>query len=616
MPLPQHAARRWSLPSPATLAVLLIVGYLVVAPLSLIVLGSVRDAPPGAGGSFTWEHLRTIATAPRLGRSLWNTALFAGFSTLIAVPIGTYLAWLVVRTDVAFRRTITVLALAPLVVPGILTTVAWSLILHPRIGLANATSVGLFGVDLVPVDAASLPGMIWADAADSISLPFLLMAAAFRAMDPAYEEAAAAAGADRATVVRQVTLPLLRPALAATTLIVFLKTVDSFDVPVLLGTQAGIRVLATDVYLAMREVPSQPNLGAAYALVYLALTTVGVLLYHRATRAGDRFITVTGRGYRPGRRELGGARRTHLALAAALLGATVLLPYAVIALTSVLPYYAPPTRDLLAGITLDHFRAVLFDTPVMRRALRNNLVAGAGASLVATLLGAAVAWLVVRRRVRGRVLLDVVATIPIAVPGVVLGLALLWLYLSIPLPIYATLWVIGIGYVTAFLPYAVRSATFALTQLDPELEEASAAAGAATRTTLRRVTLPLLAAGLVASFVFILSRTFKVLSLPVLLGGPGNEVLPVVIYDLAQSARYPRLSALGVLLVCFLAVLAVVGHRAVVWLSRGRATAAPFAPIDGADTPTTGRIPPTTGATVEAPPLHPSGVGATRPGPP
>ncbi len=536
------------------LALLAALAYLVVVPLATIVWGSVRTTPPGGDGGFTLDNLTTILGGDGVWSSLHNTGLFATASTVIAMVLGAYLAWVTERTDAPFRRAIYVFVMVPIVVPGILTTIAWALVLHEEIGLANVAVSTVTGNEVAPFDGYSLGGMIWADATDSITLPFLLIAAALRNMDPSLEEASRAAGASEATTLRRITLPVMRPALAATALIVFIKTVDSFEVPTVLGLPGGVRVLATDVYVATRRFPADPNLGAAYALLYLGVALVGLWAYHRVTRGAGRFVTIGGRGYRPARIALGSHRHRHGLAALTIVGVAVILPFLVVVYASLLPYYAPPSAGTWGQLTLDNYRYVLFEAPAVGRAVRNNLVAGLGASVVAVTLAALTSWVLVRGRSRLRGWLDAIAFAPIALPGIVLGLAVMWFYLTVPVPIYASLWIIGVAYVTAYLPYALRATHASMSQLDRELEESSAVAGARWGYTFWRITVPLISSGLVVGFIYVFSRTLKTLSLPVLLAGPGNEVLPVLIYDLYESGRYPELNALGVLMFVVLAV--------------------------------------------------------------
>lgn len=248
-------------------------------------------------------------------------------------------------------------------------------------------------------------------------------------------------------------------------------------------------------------------------------------------------------------------------LALAIVGTAVVLPFTVVVYASLLPYYTPPTAGIWEQLTLDNYRYVLFEAPAVGRAVRNNIVAGLGASVAAVTLAALISWVLLRGRTRLRGWLDAIAFAPIALPGIVLGLAVMWFYLTVPVPIYASLWIIGVAYVTAYLPYALRATHASMSQLDRELEESSAIAGARWGYTFRRITLPLVSSGLLVGLVYVFSRTLKTLSLPVLLGGPGNEVLPVLIYDLYESGRYPELNALGVLMFIVLTIGGLLAAR-------------------------------------------------------
>jgi iron(III) transport system permease protein len=530
-----------------------ILAGLVLVPLVAVAWRALGSPDLLAGAVPDLTRFTTALGSQTLGTALRTTLIFAGGSTLLACLLGGYLAWLTERTDLPLRRTAYVLVLVPLVVPGLLTTVAWTLLLHVRTGLLNRLALALPWVETPPFDAYTLAAMIWVEALDGLTLPFLLFVVALRALDPAYEEASATVGAGPWRTLRRVTLPLLAPALAAAVLLTFVRAVGSFAVPVAMGLPGGVRVLTIEVFLAARRFPSDAELAAAYALLHLAVALVGLMLYRRATRAGAH-VTLGGRASPPVRLRLGHVRYLHGAGAALILWVAVVLPVGVMVHGSFVPFTGAAWDTSLNDLTLDHYRWAISST-LVRRALVNNLVVGIGASAATVLLGALVAWFVVRGRTRGRGLLDAVATAPVALPGTVLALALMTVTLRLPFPIYATLWAIGLGYLVAFLPYAVRAAHAALLQVDPVLEEASAMAGAPWSRTFLRIVLPLLAPGLFAGGIYVLSRTFKSLAIPLLLAGPGDEVLPVVVYSLYESARYPALNAVGVLMTLLLVVL-------------------------------------------------------------
>jgi iron(III) transport system permease protein len=409
------------------------------------------------------------------------------------------------------------------------------------------------------LDVFGLPGMIAVEGLHLSPLVFLLMIAAFRSMDPALEESAAVSSAAPLTVLRRVTLPLLRPALLAATFISLIRGIEAFEVPALLGMPAGVWVFTSRIWQAFSTHPSDYAEGGAYALLLLAVTAVFGLLLLRLGHA-RRFETLTGRAFRPRRVELGRWRRPVAAAAGVYVAVAVVLPLAVLAYVSIQPFYGPPTLDRLRASTLDNYAAVLSDEATVR-AFGNSLVLALGTATAVVVLTALVAWIVVRTRLPGRRLLDLLASMPLAIPGLVLGVALLFVYLRAPIPVYGTIWILFIAYVTRFMPYGMRYAASALQQVGGELEEAAHAGGASWWQTFRRVLLPLIAPGLLAGWAFVVVVSIRELSSSILLYSPGNEVLAVRMWTLYAEGRFPELAALGVLTTLALVPLLAVAYR-------------------------------------------------------
>jgi iron(III) transport system permease protein len=354
-----------------------------------------------------------------------------------------------------------------------------------------------------------------------------------------------------------VNFKLMIPTIFAVLLLLLVRGIETFEVPAVVGLPAEIKVYASEIFLALRMYqPPDYNLAGAYSTFYLVVASVGVALYLKATSAAERYATITGKGYRPRIQNLGAWRYVTLALALLILFIGVVLPFLVVALTSVVPIYQRPSWGIVSALTLDNYRAVL-GLDQFYQSLVNNVIVGIVSATAAALLAAAVSWVVVRTKLRGRKLLDIIAFTPMAFPGIVIGLALLWMYLTLPIPVYGTLWILVIAYVTKYVPITLRSCHAALLQLHPELEEASVISGSSWLRTFVRVVLPLILPGLAAGWFYVLALTFKALSLPVLLSHLGTEVLPVVIYGYYESGRFSELSALGVLLVAGLSVVAL-----------------------------------------------------------
>jgi iron(III) transport system permease protein len=334
------------------------------------------------------------------------------------------------------------------------------------------------------------------------------------------------------------------PAVFAVCLLIFIRGIEDFEVPALLGIPAGIYVLSTEIYLSVRRPPTDFNLAAAISMFYLLVAMGGLHLYFKSTRMSEKFAVITGKGFQPRRIRLGRWRFPALISALSLISLTVYLPMAILAWTSLLPWYAPPSWALFKVLTLDNFRWLIND-PLILSALKNNFIVGFSAALGVTLFGAVIAWIVIRTRIPGRRILDGIAFSATAYPSMVLGLALIWFYLTVPIPIYGTLWILVIAYITKRLPTATRICSAVMTQIRSELEEASEICGATFLKTFKSVILPLLIPGLFVSFVSTLTITFKALSLPVLLGHAGTELIPLLIFDLFESGRYSEVAALG-----------------------------------------------------------------------
>ena len=531
--------------------------WLILVPMAVVIWGAFRDGQPGQAGVYTLSKF-VEAYQDTLVQTVGNTLVFALGSSLLCLAIGTFLAWVTERTDAPLRSIIYAISLFPLIAPGILMASAWVLVLHPKIGVVNVAARSLLGIEGPLFNGYSMAGMIWAQAIDQVSLPFLLMAAAFRSMDPSLEEASSASGARMGTTIYRVTLPLLLPAVLAVFLLVFVRAIESFDVPAVLGVPAGIPVFATQVFLAVWDVPQDYNVASAFGVGYLAISLLLLYLYHRATRMSERYVTVTGKAFRPRRMQLGGWRWPVTLFTLLLLTLGLGLPVFLFVWTSFTKFYQIPSLSQISHFTLDNYREIL-ELPNTLQAIYNTLLVGLVSSLIIVLLAAIISWIVIRTRIAGRKFLDFLSFSPIAIPGTVMGLALLWLYLVVPIPIYATIWILIVAFVGKYITVAVRSTHASLQQISVELEEVSTVSGASWGRTFRTVVMPLMAPGLVVAFIYSLSLTFKVLSLPILLGNVDTKLMSVMIYNLYEDGQYPVLSAMGVILLVLVLSLSFVG---------------------------------------------------------
>ena len=497
-------------------------------------------------GRLTFAPMRAAFRDDELMTLVGNSLAFAAGATLLAITVGTTLAYLVERTDLPFRRVILLASLVPLIVPGILYTISWIFLAAPRTGALNALAEPILGPGTF--DVFGLGGMILVEGLHLAPVVLLIMVAAFRSLDPALEESARMSSANELTVFRRVSLPLVRPALAIAVLLVLIRSLEAFEVPALLGMPGGTWVLTSRIWRALTLYPVDYGTASAFALVLLALTALGVYLHTRLSTRGRRFQTVTGKGFRAAPVRLRGWRWPVTALVNLYLLFAVALPMLILLYVSMQPFYAAPSLARLREATLENYVEVVTDAASVRAA-KNSVVLAVAAASAAVLLGAVAAWLVVRTRIRGRWIVSGLTLVPLVMPGLVLGQAILFTYLRLPLPVYGTLWILLIAYVTRFMPYGIASATASMYQVGSELEESAQTSGAGWWPTFRRILLPLVAPGLIAGWIAVVVFALRELSSSILLYSPGGEVLAVQLWQEFQSGRFGQVSALGVLMV-------------------------------------------------------------------
>jgi iron(III) transport system permease protein len=537
-----------------------LVVWLALVPLVFLLWHSfLTPQTASVPAQFTLDNFRTAYLSADNARLFLNSLQFATGAAVLALVVGTGLAWMNERTNTPFKTLFFALAIIPLVIPGILFTVSWIMLASPKIGLVNLALQKLTDSDVVFVNIYTMAGMIFVDGLHYSPMAFLLMTAAFRSMDPALEEQAAMSGASVLQVARRVTLKLAWPAALGALLILFVRAIESFEVPALLGLPVGIHVYTSSIYQAIHQYPSQIGLAAAYAVTLLLITSLGIYAQSRLSSQGARYSTVTGKGFRPRTIDLGKWRYFTAAIFIVYFVVIVLLPFLVLLWSSTQKFYSAPSWAAFGRMSLDSYRAVL-DYPQFANAVWNSLVLAAGTATAVMLIAAVISWIVVRTKLPGRWLLDNVASLPLVFPGLVLGLAIMVCYLTIDIGIYGTLWIMFIAYVTRFLPYGMRYGSASMLQIHKELEESAAMSGASWAMTFRRVVLPLLKPGLLAGFIYVMIVSIRELSSSILLYSPGTEVVSIMIWELWQNGQYVELSALGVMLIVALFLLVLLAQ--------------------------------------------------------
>src|SRR5919106_714005 len=550
--------RQWSVRDPllyVQIAVILLLCFLIVYPAAILLERSFRDD----AGAFSWVWYLQAYTSERNISAILNTIIVATGSAVLAAVSGTLLAWAVVRTDMPGRRLVEMASIVPFISTSFIGALAWILLGSPETGLVNQFWRFLGNEDAL-INIFSIEGIIFVIALYEMPFVFLLVGGALRSMDPALEKPSFSSGASLWRTTTRVTLPLVLPAILASSLLVFVLAAEQFGVPAVLGTPARIRVLTTSIVATNAFYPPQHGLGAALCVTLLIIALAGLWLQRRML-ADRSFTTVGGKGSQPRRIALGPLRWVLLGVCCLYLLLAVVLPFSTIFLSSIRTLWTADFR--WEQFTLAHYHWILFEYPTTLRAIRNSLFLAVVGATVTILLCALISFLSLRTKLPGRTTLDYLSMLPLGFPGVVLAYGLLQVWINPPLVLYGTIWILFIAYLTRYLPIGVRTTSATLVQIHQELEESSLSCGASWFQTFKRIPLPLLKPGIIAGWILLFIAFARELSASILLYSPGTEVLSVVLYDLQQNGQFREISALAFIQIAASIVLVVVAK----WLS-------------------------------------------------
>ena len=520
--------------------------YLVLPPFFFILHTSLVTDRGLQAGSFTIQHfLNIIDSLGDVKTLLGNSLIFSLGSAGIALIYGTTLAWLAERSDAPFRKLAYVSAYVSFAIPGIIKVVGWIMLLGPKAGMLNALGVALTGEAFFNI--FSLSGMVLVESFLWIPIVFLLMSTPFRAMDPSLEEAATTAGSSSWQVFRRVTFPLAVPSVLAVLILTIIRSLEAFEIPALIGIPAGVEVLTTKIYLQIKGglIPKYGE-ASAYSIILIALVALGLIPYYRITSKTYKFTTISGKNFRPNRIALGKWRWLGASLML-VLPLLQFLPIVAIAWSSFLPFAQVPSRKALELLTFNNYVTAVNDSSVIRSVM-NSLTVSISSATVAVIITFFAAWLIVRASIKARWVLDHMAMLPLVFPGIVMGIAILKMYLLLPVPVYGTIWILVLAFIARYLPYGIRFSHAALLSLHKELEEGAMASGASWFQMVRHVVVPLIMPALLAGWIYIFLITFKELSIALLLYSPGSQVVAVTIWELWENGHVGELAAFSLLI--------------------------------------------------------------------
>ncbi|MFI4989127.1 MAG: ABC transporter permease [Alphaproteobacteria bacterium] len=546
-----------------------ILAFLVLYPTGMLLLGALTSGNPvleGYGADLSLANFLTVVGNPNVQLALANSLLSCGGGTMLAVAIGLAFAWIVVRTDTPCKALIAGAGMLPLFVPPLVAGVAWAILGSPKTGLLNLILRHL-GLDW-RVDFYSMPGLIFVFGIYYAPYVYTFCAAALRNMDPSLEEAAEIAGAGALRTLLTVTFPLILPAIISGTLLSFVVMLGIYGIPAALGTPANISVLTTYIFALTAWSPPLFNTAAAVALILMAVTGCLVLLQQKLL-AGRSFTTVAGKAFRPRALNLGRWRYLTLGLAILYLAVVVVLPILALLIAAFRKFMF--IRDFAGFVDLRQYGLLhfhkLFDNPLTITSIVNTMKVGVITAAVGGTLAFAIGYTVTRTRAPGRRTIDVIATVPSAIPGLVIGVAYLWAWIALPGGIYGTLWILALAFVARFIPDTVKALSTSLMQIHPELEEAAWLCGRSLLGTITSVVLPLARPGVTAGMTLLFILAIRELGSSLFLYSSGTMVMAVHLLGYYEGGNIGVTAAFSLVQMVILGVVISVAQA----LTRGRA---------------------------------------------
>jgi iron(III) transport system permease protein len=543
--------------SKLTLSLILIVGVLTVCPVVMLILGSFSEGLT-AFGSFTVQKYVDAYTDPALAQILLNTAIFVLGSSTLATALALFLAYLNNRTDIPCKFLFKVISIIPMMIPHVLFSVSWALLLNPSNGLINLALKQAFFLESAPLNVYSLWGMILVEGLLDLPIAYLIIAPAMASFDVALEESSKVCGAGAWRTLFRVTLPVLRPAILAAFILGVVRSLASFAVPSVIGMPGRVYVLATHLYqMISTGFSTDYGKAAAVGMSVLAASITLIFVYRAMTSESEKYVTISSRGYRPTVIPLKAARIPLFTVVALLSFVLIVLPVVVLFYTSLVPYSMVPSARAFSLMSWKHWIEVLKD-PISLLSLKNSLFLGVAGATLGVALSVFVAYTIVKVRTKAAGILESLSFLSFSFPGIVIGVGFMWFFVRTPL--YATIWALLIGYIATYLPYGIRPLASAFIQVHSHLEESSLVCGASRMTTMRRIIIPLLVPGMVSGWILMATMFVRELTLSVVLSRPGTEVLAVQILRFAEDGLWGRLSALGIMMIFISTTLVVLAN--------------------------------------------------------
>jgi iron(III) transport system permease protein len=549
---------------------LAILGFLVIYPVLTLLLGALTDTNPVVDG-FSLRHLSianflTVLVNPNVAEALFNTLVACGGGTLIAVAIGLLFSWIVVRTNTPFKGFIAAASILPLFAPPLVAGVAWTILGSPKTGLIN-TLFKWAGLDW-HVNFYSLSGLVFVFGIYYAPYVYMFTSSALRNMDPSLEEAAEISGASAFATLFSVTFPLIMPAIVSGMLLSFIVMLGIYGIPAVLGAPTNLSVLTTYIFKLTNWSPPLYNTAAAVAIILMMVT--GALVFaQQKVLSGRSYTTVAGKAYRPRSLDLGPWRWFTLGLGVVYLLVVVVLPTLALIVAAFRKFmFIRDAASLfdMRQYSLVHFHSI-FDNPLTLNSIYNAVEVGVITALAGGVLAFAIGYTIHRTHVAGRRSIDLLSTLPVAIPGLVIGVAYLWAWIGIPGGLYGTIWILALAFIARFMPDTVKALSTSFLQIHRELEEAAWICGKGMLGTIRTIVLPLASPGVIAAMTLLFVLSIRELGSSLFLYTSNTMVMSVLLLDYYEGGNLGKTAAFSLVQTVLLAVL-IGGAN---WLSRGAA---------------------------------------------
>jgi len=536
----------------------IVVALLVLTPLFLLLVGSFQLARPGEAPVYGLAGWKRAFSDPSIREALWNTVSLSVVRQAVALAIGVILAWLIARTDLPWRKGLEFMFWISFFLPSLPVALGWILLLDGKFGLLNQWLQALPFVSGPIFNVYSYWGIVWVHMTTSLGVKVLLLAPAFRNLDASLEESARSCGATPVTTLIRIVVPLMMPAILVATVLGLIRSMEAFEIELLLGVPIGLFVYSTKIRDLVAYEP--PDYASATALGSIFLLLLLVMVALQRSYLGQRhYRTVTGRGFSTNPTSLGRWRWPIFAMVALTAFSVTVVPVAMLLMGTFMRAFG--YFDIPNPWTMENWQRVLAD-PSLIRSLWNTIFVGLGTAVTGVVFYSLIAYVVVRRHFKGKAALDFISWLPWAVPGILMGLALLWTVFEtrILLFLYGSVYLLIIALFIKSMPFGVQISKSVLVQLGPELEEAARISGGSWFQTYRRVLVPLLAPTLIVVGLLGFMSAARDISTVVLLGSSQSRTMALLALDYAFGGQFERGSVVAFMTSLVVIVTALISY--------------------------------------------------------